>query len=185
MKIMFDPFQAIAAVATGVIVRGLLAAGALTFGAMLGVFPDSSPLDAWVICLLPASIAHLGTLRGFATFVLLCAAWVSLLRFFCFNGGKWTLFTLFATALCSTTITAAWSGRVDFFAFFASGRTDGYDAAKEFDWHAWALVFLVLAAVIVAMPDLINYWVRRTAPRTEEAEETPTASLASTTPPPP
>jgi hypothetical protein len=91
---------------------------------------------------------------------------------------------LFATTLCSTTITAVWSGQVDFFSFVASGRTDGHDAAKEFDWHAWAMVFLVLAALIIATPDLINYWARQTALRPTEPKPTTAKIPASPAPPP-
>ena len=87
-----------------------------------------------------------------------------------FNCGKWTLFTLFSSALYG-----------ERFAAVANG--DSWKHLVE-DGRFWPLFFPLVLGLVFAAPDLIKYWFRKRAINSIAPETTVTANPVASVQPP-
>ncbi len=171
MKLVFDPFQAIAAGATGMVARGLLAGTAIIVGGGLatrsGAYMTND--NAYVanamltMFLLPAALITVATLGGFLASLCLSTAWITFGAYLRFNTGKWILFTLFASTLYGGIF-------FDLNGLYGGLASDDSPFWRWWAVHRWPLVSPVIAGMILAIPDLLNFQ-RRAAARSAESNQ--------------
>ncbi len=148
MKMIHDPFQAIAVGGTGVIARGLLAVAAVLAGGTLSSYPEVDGKNAIWIMLFPALVFYLTKLAGVVAFLCLGITWFSACAFIRFNFGKWMLYTIFSSALYGLLV---WDA-LDY---------QGWE--KMWELHHWPLFFPLFVGVIISVPEIINCWLRQLA----------------------
>jgi hypothetical protein len=142
MKTCPYPLQALALGATGMTARCFLAVAAIMLGGALATFPEVYAENGLMFLLFPVSVFYLTTLPGLLMFCTLGAAWASFFSFVRFNGGKWSLFLIFA------------------FTLYGVHFEDLLGMDEQYFWrtHHWPLLLPLLAGLILGTPDLINRW---------------------------
>ena len=141
-KICYDPFEAAAAGASGIILRSLLAFGAIFIGSGLGTFPESNFVSVFNI-IYPFAVANLPDIAAIVACACTAATWIFLILYIRLDYGKWILFSLFSSSLYAIA-----------FMYMA------FQSAWPRDSKTQALFIPPLVALIIAIPDFVNFWLQ-------------------------
>jgi len=136
-----DPMQAALSGCDSFIARSILAGLVLLAGSAMASFPEAEWFNVMVVVLFPAWLFLLTKWFGLLALAFLLTAWGAFYTFIRGDRGKWTLLVLYASALYGVTFAAYY---------------DRAPLAGWLDLHSASLLSPLVAAVLLAIPEILN-----------------------------